>query len=115
MNAYHMGVFGSTIVGLKFQRRIRVKEIQEAVSSFYGIDERYMTGKDRERRVCRPRQVAMYLARTMTPMSYPEIGRRFGGRDHTTVLHAFRQIEKLSGSDPFLALDVEVLREKLAA
>ena len=111
---YHMGVFGQTIVGMNFQRRIKVKEIQKLVAAFYGIDERYMTAKDRERRIVRPRQVAMHLARTMTPMSYPEIGRRFGGRDHTTVIHAVRQIEKLSNEDPFLAFEVETLREALA-
>ena len=112
---HHMGVWGTTIVGLKFQRRVKVKEIQERVAQFYGIEERYMRAKDRERRISRPRQVAMYLAREMTPMSYPEIGRRFGGRDHSTVIHAFRRVERLIQDDPFVALDVEVLREELAA
>jgi chromosomal replication initiator protein len=63
--------------------------------------------------VVRPRQVAMYLAKTMTLRSLPEIGRRFGGRDHTTVLHAVRKIEGLVGSDASLAEEVEILKRQL--
>src|SRR5690606_9894319 len=58
----------------------------------------------------KPRQVAMYLSKVMTPRSLPEIGRRFGGRDHTTVLHAVRKIEDLSGADNTLAQELELLR-----
>jgi len=61
----------------------------------------------------RPRQVAMYLAKTLTLRSLPEIGRRFGGRDHTTVLHAVRKIEGLVGNDVALAEEIEVLKRQL--
>ena len=63
--------------------------------------------------MARPRQIAMYLCKTLTTRSYPDIGRRFGNRDHTTVLHAVRQIEKLKAADPALASDVETLTRKL--
>jgi chromosomal replication initiator protein len=63
--------------------------------------------------VVRPRQVAMYLAKTLTLRSLPEIGRRFGGRDHTTVLHAVRKIEGLVGNDAMLADEIEVLKRQL--
>jgi chromosomal replication initiator protein len=63
--------------------------------------------------VVRPRQVAMYLSKVMTPRSLPEIGRRFGGRDHTTVLHAVRKIEGLVGNDTMLADEIEVLKRQL--
>jgi chromosomal replication initiator protein len=63
--------------------------------------------------VVRPRQVAMYLAKVLTLRSLPEIGRRFGGRDHTTVLHAVRKIEALAGNDNTLAEEIEVLKRQL--
>jgi chromosomal replication initiator protein len=63
--------------------------------------------------VVRPRQVAMYRAKTMTLRSLPEIGRRFGGRDHTTVLHAVRKIEGLVGKDTALSEEVESLKRQL--
>src|SRR5207249_11514021 len=65
------------------------------------------------RAVARPRQVAMYLAKQLTTRSLPEIGRKFGGRDHTTVMHAVRKIEELTRTDPSLAEDVELLRRML--
>ena len=63
--------------------------------------------------VVRPRQIAMYLAKTLTLRSLPEIGRRFGGRDHTTVLHAVRKIESLVGNDNVLAEEIELLKRLL--
>jgi chromosomal replication initiator protein len=66
------------------------------------------------RAVARPRQIAMYLAKQLTPRSLPEIGRKFGGRDHTTVIHAVRTVEKLVGADSAFAEDVELLRRMLA-
>ncbi|HEV8027196.1 MAG TPA: helix-turn-helix domain-containing protein, partial [Stellaceae bacterium] len=63
--------------------------------------------------VARPRQVAMYLCKQLTPRSLPEIGRKFGGRDHTTVMHAVRKIEELRGNDRTLAEDIELLRRML--
>jgi chromosomal replication initiator protein len=68
----------------------------------------------RTRTIVKPRQIAMYLAKVMTPRSLPEIGRRFGGRDHTTVLHAVRKIEDLSGTDNTLAQEIELLRRLIS-
>jgi chromosomal replication initiator protein len=82
------------------QRRISIDEIQTKVSDHYRIRKAEMTSARRAREVARPRQVAMYLAKQMTQRSLPEIGRRFGGRDHTTVIHAVRQIEKLRARMP---------------
>ena len=77
------------------QRRISIDEIQTQVAEHYRIRKAEMTSARRAREVARPRQVAMYLSKQLTPKSLPDIGRRFGGRDHTTVIHAVRQIEKL--------------------
>ena len=67
----------------------------------------------RNRAIARPRQAAMWLAKQLTTRSLPDIGRRFGGRDHTTVLHAVRRIEELKAGDPVLANDLETLTRKL--
>ena len=72
-----------------------------------------MSSPRRARAVARPRQVAMYLAKHLTSRSLPEIGRKFGGRDHTTVMHAIRKIEELSASDSILAEDVRLIRRVL--
>jgi chromosomal replication initiator protein len=72
-----------------------------------------MTSERRARAVARPRQVAMYLAKQLTTRSLPEIGKKFGGRDHTTVMHAVRKIEELALADAALAEDVELLRRML--
>lgn len=95
--------------------RLTVKRIQEVVSAYFDIDEAEMRSSRRGRDVARPRQVAMYLARKLTPKSLPDIGRRFGGRDHTTVLHATRVIEALMAIDGEIATDVELLTKRLAA
>ena len=75
------------------RKRITIDEIQRTVCQFYRVDRTEMSSKRRARAVVRPRQVAMYLAKVLTPRSYPEIGRKFGGRDHSTVIHAVRLIE----------------------
>jgi chromosomal replication initiator protein len=95
------------------QRRISIDEIQTRVSDHYRIRKAEMTSARRAREVARPRQVAMYLAKLMTPRSLPEIGRRFGGRDHTTVIHAVRQIEKLRAQDAELDADIRLLTRQL--
>ena len=77
------------------QRRISIDEIQTQVAEHYRIRKAEMTSARRAREVARPRQVAMYLSKQLTPKSLPDIGRRFGGRDHTTVIHAVKQIERL--------------------
>jgi chromosomal replication initiator protein len=97
------------------QRRITIDEIQRKVSDHYRIRQSEMTSARRAREVARPRQVAMYLAKQLTPRSLPEIGRRFGGRDHTTVIHAVRQIEKLRKADAELDADVRLLLRQLEA
>ena len=95
------------------QRRITIEEIQRRVSDHFRIRQAEMTSARRSREVARPRQVAMYLAKQLTPRSLPEIGRRFGGRDHTTVIHAVKQIEKLRQSDAELDADVRLLLRQL--
>jgi chromosomal replication initiator protein len=95
------------------QRRISIDEIQSKVSDHYRIRKAEMTSARRAREVARPRQVAMYLSKQLTPRSLPEIGRRFGGRDHTTVIHAVRQIEKLRQSDAELDADIRLLTRQL--
>jgi chromosomal replication initiator protein len=68
----------------------------------------------RSRQIARPRQIAMYLAKNLTSLSYPEIGRRFGNRDHTTIMHAVRKVEELMVSDIELSDDVSLLKSVLA-
>lgn len=95
------------------QRQITVDEIQRKVSEHYNIRLSDMIGPKRLRTIARPRQVAMYLAKQLTPRSLPEIGRSFGGRDHTTVMHGVRRIEELTLQDQQLADDVDMLRRAL--
>lgn len=95
------------------ERRVTIDEIQRAVVEHYTIRMSDMQSARRARAVARPRQVAMYLAKQLTPRSLPEIGKKFGGRDHTTVMHAVRQIEKLVVEDRSLADDVQQLRRRL--
>ncbi|MCB4858629.1 chromosomal replication initiator protein DnaA [Sphingobium sp. PNB] len=94
-------------------RRITVDEIQKACAAHYKIDAAEMRSKRRARAVARPRQVAMYLAKKMTPRSLPEIGRIFGGRDHSTVIHAVRTIEELRQSNPDIDADIRALQRQL--
>ena len=95
------------------QKRVKIEDIQRIVSRHYNVSRSDLLSARRTANVVRPRQVAMYLAKTMTLRSLPEIGRRFGGRDHTTVLHAVRKIEHLVGSDQTLAEEVESLKRQL--
>jgi chromosomal replication initiator protein len=95
------------------QRRITIDEIQKRVADHFRIRQTEMVSARRAREVARPRQIAMYLAKQLTPRSLPEIGRRFGGRDHTTVIHAVRQIERLRGVDTDIDNDVRALMRAL--
>nr|WP_294846520.1 chromosomal replication initiator protein DnaA [uncultured Sphingomonas sp.] len=95
------------------QRRISIDEIQTQVAEHYRIRKAEMTSARRAREVARPRQVAMYLSKQLTPKSLPDIGRRFGGRDHTTVIHAVRQIERLRAADSELDADIRLLTRQL--
>ena len=90
-------------------KRVRIEDIQKSVARHYNVARNDILSNRRTRIIVRPRQVAMYLSKTMTPRSLPEIGRRFGGRDHTTVLHAVRKIEALMKEDETLAREVELL------
>ncbi len=94
-------------------KRITVDEIQRAVCEHYGLKREDLLSERRTRAVARPRQMAMYLAKSLTVRSYPDIGRRFGGRDHTTVLHGVKRIEQLRAEDPALAADLAALTLKL--
>jgi chromosomal replication initiator protein len=94
-------------------RRVTIEEIQKKTAEFYKLDIRELHSSRRARRVARPRQVAMFLARELTSRSLPDIGRRFGGRDHTTVLHACRRIEELCKADPVFQQEVDFLRKVL--
>lgn len=91
-------------------KRVRIEDIQRIVARHYNVSKTELLSNRRTRTIVKPRQVAMYLSKVMTPRSLPEIGRRFGGRDHTTVLHAVRKIEDLSGGDNTLAQELELLR-----
>ncbi|MEE9389170.1 MAG: chromosomal replication initiator protein DnaA [Paracoccaceae bacterium] len=96
-------------------RKVTVEEIQRKVSEHYNIRMSDMIGPRRVRVIARPRQVAMYLAKQLTSRSLPDIGRRFGGRDHTTVMHGVRRIEDLKIHDSQIAEDLELLRRALEA
>ena len=95
------------------RRRITIDEIQRTVCEYYRLERNEMSSKRRARAVARPRQVAMYLAKVMTPRSYPEIGRKFGGRDHSTVIHAVKLVDKLRGEDSEMDNDVRMLLRQL--
>jgi chromosomal replication initiator protein len=94
-------------------RRVTIEEIQKRVAEHYNIRLSDMSSPRRARNVARPRQVAMYLAKQLTTRSLPEIGRRFGGRDHTTVMHAVSRVAELMQQDSAFAEDVELLRRML--
>ncbi len=94
-------------------KRVRIEDIQRVVARQYNVSRADLLSSRRTANVVRPRQVAMYLAKILTLRSLPEIGRRFGGRDHTTVLHAVRKIEALAGNDSALAEEIEALKRQL--
>ncbi len=94
-------------------KRVTIDEIQRRVAEHYNMRIADMTGARRARSVARPRQVAMYLAKQLTARSLPDIGKRFGNRDHTTVMHAVSKVTELINSDAAFAEDVELLRKML--
>jgi hypothetical protein len=93
--------------------RITVRHIQNVVAAFYGIPVAEMISHRRARHVARPRQVAIFMTRELTPQSLPNIGRMFGDRDHTTVMHAIAKVESLIASGADFAVDVETIRSHL--
>jgi chromosomal replication initiator protein len=106
-------VVAETIGQRAHGKKTSIEDIQRRTAEFYKLDLRDFHSPQRSRRVARPRQVAMYLARELTERSLPEIGRRFGGRDHTTVLHACRRIAALCEEDPVLKQEVDFLKDVL--
>ncbi|WP_234902426.1 chromosomal replication initiator protein DnaA [Agrobacterium larrymoorei] len=98
------------LVGAGEAKRVRIEDIQRIVARHYNVSRQELVSNRRTRVIVKPRQVAMYLSKMLTPRSFPEIGRRFGGRDHTTVLHAVRKIEELIGGDTKLGHEVELLK-----
>ena len=101
------------LVGAREPRRVRIEDIQRVVARHYNVSKADLLSSRRTRTIVRPRQIAMYLAKVLTPRSLPEIGRRFGGRDHTTVLHAVRKIEELINGDKTLADEIELLKRMI--
>jgi chromosomal replication initiator protein len=94
-------------------KRVKIEDIQKLVASRYNVSRSDILSERRTAAVVKPRQIAMYLSKVLTPRSLPEIGRRFGGRDHTTVLHAVRKIEKALDGDTTLSEEVELLKRML--
>jgi chromosomal replication initiator protein len=94
-------------------RKVKIEDIQRLVANHYNVSKSDILSSRRTATVVRPRQIAMYLSKALTLRSLPEIGRRFGGRDHTTVLHAVRKIESLTGADVGLAGEIDLLKRML--
>jgi chromosomal replication initiator protein len=103
----------SDLIRLREPKRIRIEDIQKLVATHYNVSRADLLSARRTASVVRPRQIAMYLAKVLTLRSLPEIGRRFGGRDHTTVLHAVRKIEGLAAKDASLSEVLELLKRIL--
>ena len=94
-------------------KRVKIEDIQKLVASHFNVSRGDILSARRTASVVRPRQIAMYLSKLLTPRSLPEIGRRFGGRDHTTVLHAVRKITGLVTADATLSEEIELLKRML--
>jgi chromosomal replication initiator protein len=94
-------------------KRVKIEDIQKLVANRFSVTRADILSARRTATVVKPRQIAMYLAKVLTPRSLPEIGRRFGGRDHTTVLHAVRKIENLAKTDAALNEELELLKRML--
>jgi chromosomal replication initiator protein len=101
------------LVRSKEPRRVKIDDILRVVMKHFGVNRGDLLSSRRNRSIVRPRQIGMWLAKSLTARSLPEIGRRFGGRDHTTVLHAIRKIESLLAEDATLREEVEVLKRML--
>jgi len=101
------------LVRAREARRVRIEDILRIVSRHYKVPRNELLSSRRSRDVVRPRQIAMYLAKSLTSRSLPEIGRRFGGRDHTTVLHSVRKVEQMMKDDGDLCQEIELLKRML--
>jgi chromosomal replication initiator protein len=111
LSGYSLGIRTVPPAQIEFRPRLTVKRIQETVADYYGINRIHMTGESKCQRHAHPRQVAMYLARELLGRSMPDIGMRFGDRDHTTVLHALRCVSKRLKTNDDLAEDVRTLKK----
>ena len=103
----------AAIVGGLEPKRVRIDDILRTISQQYAVSRGDLLSARRTRSIVRPRQIGMYLSKQLTSRSLPEIGRRFGGRDHTTVIHAIRKIEELMNADPSLRDEIETLKKDL--
>lgn len=103
----------SDLIRTRDPKRVKIEDIQKLVATRYNVSRADILSERRTAAVVKPRQIAMFLAKALTPRSLPEIGRRFGGRDHTTVLHAVRKIEKAIVEDRGLNDEVDLLRRML--
>jgi chromosomal replication initiator protein len=101
------------LVRTREPKRVKIEDIQKLVATHFNVSRADILSSRRTATVVRPRQIAMYLAKVLTLRSLPEIGRRFGGRDHTTVLHAVRKIEGLANLDNQLSEELELLKRML--
>ena len=102
------------LVRTRDPKRVKIEDIQKLVAVHFNVSRADILSSRRTANVVRPRQIAMYLSKTMTLRSLPEIGRRFGGRDHTTVLHAVRKIEAMVSKDASLSEELELLKRLLS-
>ena len=101
-------------MNFKRQRAITIPIIQETVAKFFNVTVQDLNGKKRNKEIVVPRQIAMYIARELTQDSLPQIGRAFGGKDHTTVMHSTEKIENAIENDAVLAGQVQQIREELS-
>ncbi|MCI4678091.1 chromosomal replication initiator protein DnaA [Rhodoblastus acidophilus] len=101
------------LIRVKEPKKVKIEDIQKLVATHFNVSRADILSSRRTANVVRPRQIAMYLAKTMTLRSLPEIGRRFGGRDHTTVLHAVRKIEEMASKDMGLSQELDLLKRLL--
>lgn len=113
LSGYSLGLSGSTKPLFEFRPRITAKRIQEEVAAFYGLNPIHMTGPSQCHHHAHPRQVAMFLCREVLGRSTPDIGRRFGDRDHTTVLHALSAVRKRMVHNENLVEEVAMLKARL--
>ena len=100
-------------LGFATETTLSIDLIQKKVAAYFNINQSDITGKKRSQNIVVPRQIAMYLSRELTDSSLPKIGKEFGGKDHTTVLHAIDKIEKNISSDSGLEKDLKNLRDEL--
>lgn len=99
---------------IDFLPHVTVREVQERVAHFYNLSREELLSPQRAYHISHPRQVAMYLARELTKATLPDLARRFGGMDHTTIIHGIRAVEKRLYADSELHAEVVLLRERLA-